>query len=494
MSIDGSSPPPQFLIDRLFVWLGQFGERTSPIPILAFLIAGMLFSQLSREIHDTDIFWQLKLGEITLDQGLPKHEPFIAGKEQEPLAVVAWLAQVIYAGVRHLGGWHLLWLFDALIWFAGFVVVAMSCAREARNVWPVALGLWVGWFGALPTASVRPQSFSALAFGLLIVLMRSNLSLSRTLLSGMILFVLWQNLHPSVVLGGIVLASACFAESIQYLRKKRDTLPWRMIALLPVAAVSTIATPAGLDIFRISQLNAELSLYLQVPEWLPVYVTPREFGRPFALSMLFVTFMTLCLKYQNVRAQTFAIVLVLSAATISSHRFVLFWGISVIPLWFEMLGTPAEMQSNRSRIRRPLAILALFVGIAIPCCRAPAPFASYYPFDGVKKLREANIKGTIFSTNYWSGVLIDAGYPEWRVTHDGRYYLFATTEWDRYFEMTNREPGVSIDEIVARYQPAAFFLRPGSDDVLIAKMNQHHDWSTLYSGTNCIVYVPARNP
>ena len=440
MSIDPASPTAR--IDALFNWIGKLGGRASPVPVLALAMAGMLVTQLGRTIHDVDIFWQLKLGEISLAQGLPAQEPFLAGREAEPLAPVAWLAQVVYAATRNLGGWKLLWLVDALVWFGGFAVVALYCGRKSPNAWPVAFGLWVGWFSAITTASVRPQSFSALAFGLMIVLVHSKLSVGRTALFGGLLFVLWQNLHPSVVVGGLALFAAALAGSVQYYRKRRPELPVRIFALLPLAAISTVATPAGFDIFRISRINAEMSLHLQVAEWLPLTWEPHKYGRAFVWAMFLVTASALALRGRMARAETLALVLALAGATLLSHRFVLYWGIAVIPLWPELLGSesvPDERPS--SPWRRSLAALALAGTIGWHAAMHPAPLDKYYPFEGIQKLRDTGIRGTIFGTFYWGGMLAEAGYPDWRTTHDGRYYLHTAAEWDCYHLITNGDGG-----------------------------------------------------
>jgi hypothetical protein len=488
MSIDAAAPDWFVRVSR---WIVRLGDRSGPVPVLALAMAGMLVTQLGRTIHDVDIFWQLKLGEITTLHGLPAHEPFLAGRETEPLAVVAWLAQVVYACVRTLGGWTLLWLVDALVWFGGFVVVARHCARRMSNHWPVAVGLWVGWFAALSTASIRPQSFAALAFGLLIVLLRSNLSTARTAFLGAGLFVVWQNLHPSVAVGAIAVGAAVLGDGIQYLRKRTPAPPWRGLVLLPLAAIAIVCTPAGFDILRISRLNAELSLHLNVAEWLPMTWKVREYGRPFAWASLLVVTAGLALRGGRARASTLAVVLVFTAAMLSSHRFVLFWGIAVIPLACELFGTEPGPERPRSRFRRPIAALALALGIGGPCVVNPAPFADYYPFDGIRTLRDTGIRGTIYTTYYWGGMVAEAGYPDWRVTHDGRYYLHSAAEWDAYHRIANGGGDVRLDDLVARYKPVAFFLRPGSDATLIAVLDRDARWRTLFQDVNCIVFVPA---
>ncbi len=464
-------------------WVWRLGDRGRPVSVLALAAAAMLFVQLGRTIHDVDIFWQLKLGELTLANGLPKTEPFLAGKEHEPLAVVGWLAQVVYAAARQVGGWTLLWLLDAILWFGGFAVVAAAGARNSRNVWPVAVGLWIGWLAAVSAASVRPQSFAALAFGLLLVLVRSNLSVRTMAILGGLLFVAWQNLHPSVAVGGGVVFAAVVAEVVV-----RRVVPWRLVVLLPLAGLATVATPAGFDIFRISAENADISRWLGVAEWQPLTWQPFDYGRPFAWGCLLVTLGAVAIRGQRLRAGTLAVFLTLTAGMLLSHRFVLFWGIAGIPVWAELFApTSAAAPAAGSRWRPLLTALVLSFAIAYPMIVRPAPFAASYPFAGVRALRESGVRGVVYTSYYWGGIVAEGGYPDWRVTRDGRYYLFTRRGWEDYFAELDND----LAPILAKHHPAAFFLRPGDEDHLIGLLAADPNWRELYADDNCVVYVLA---
>lgn len=459
------------------------------MPVLAVACGLMVLNQLGRNIHDVDIFWQLKLGERTLADGLPKHEPFLAGKEAEPLAVVAWLSQCGYAAVRSLGGWRLLWAVDAVVWFGGFAVVAVAERRRLANDWPVVLALFLGWFTAVPCASLRPQSFAALAFGLLLVLLRSNLSTARTAIWGSVLFVAWQNLHPSVMVGAGAIGAAAVAAWVQFWRNVRPGPPWRVTLLLPLAAVATVATPAGFDVFRISALNAEMSRYLEVAEWQPLTWRPFEFGRPTAWAAVLVTAVGLYYRGRHARAETLAVVGLMTVAMLVSHRFMLFWGIAIVPLWCEMVGTlmpTAEAEPNR--FRPALGVLVVLSAVGFPVAMRPVPFADHYPFAGIDALRATGRKGVVYTSFFWGGVVIDGGHPDWRVSHDGRYYLFTKAEWDRYF--TAARGDVPLDELLKQYHPCAFFLQPDSDEGIIRPLLARPDWKLIHRDANCAVFVP----
>src|SRR5262249_48656741 len=142
------------------------------------LFAGMLLYLQFRPIHDVDIFWQVRLGEMTLQRGrLVETEPFSAAHAGEPLAPLSWLAQVLYALPRRVGGWPLRPRFDAAVGAGGSRAVGLSVRRDEAGEAALAVALALGFMAALPFASLRPQSWAVLCFGLLLALARSRLSL-----------------------------------------------------------------------------------------------------------------------------------------------------------------------------------------------------------------------------------------------------------------------------------------------------------------------------
>jgi hypothetical protein len=500
-------------------WLWNLGKPSSPLPVLVLGAAVMFCIQLYRDITDVDIFWQVKLGELTLAGGLPEHEPFLAGKGHEPLAAVAWLSQAVYAAVRLAGGWPLLHLFDAAIWFGGFFVVAWQSAGRFRNDWPALAGLFLGWYTAILHASMRPQSCAVLCFGLLIVLLRSEWSAKRKLLLGSLLLVLWQNLHPSVIIGIGYLGCSAIVEWMKiFFYGSRGSPPWERGTVTPtgvnpvarrsawnctllttIAIVATVLTPAGSGIFAISKYNQEISKERGITEWQPMWVYPREYGREnawvafylFLHVLIFVVASRLMTGRWRVRAADVAVVFGLTAASLIMHRFVLFWAVAVIPVVAEAFAFPSRWSPPPNRWRRPIALLAALFAVLPPMIQKPAPFCDYYPFEATRHLKNSGFKGVIYSDYFWGGMLAEAGYPDWKVTHDGRYYLFTRDEWKLYDNaMAGRVP---LDELLERHDPDAFFLRKWEDEDyphdegLIRRLRSR--WRVIFEDRQSIVFV-----
>lgn len=477
------------MIVRCIRFLWQLGTPTSVVPVLALGLAVMLGVQLLRPIHDVDIFWQLKLGELIVQDGLPGHEPFLAGKGQHKLAVVGWLGQAFYASQRMLGGWDWLRLVDACIWLGGLAVVGWSLARQGYNQWLVLFAVWVGWFSSITFASIRPQSMALCCFGLLLVLVRSQWPTRMRIIAGFALLVLWQNLHPSAAVGVMVLAAGAVAEWGQYLWKRTDRPDLARLVLVPLGVFATVLTPAGLGIYEISAINRDRCVWdqLAIGEWLPVWHDFPQHGRGHAAPFLIATATLFLVRGRRVRLVDLLPALMLFAMSLLTFRFVLFWAIAIIPVWVQALAAaPVSVPTRVPRIRRAVALLA-FVLALIPLKIRPLYFDSLFPFAGVEALKRHDVHGPVYCHYLWGGMITDACHPAVHPTHDGRYYLFTREELAEHFAMNNGE--ISLWDLELRHQPLAMLLDRRLQDPLIQEAYKTTHWKEIHADENCVVFV-----
>jgi hypothetical protein len=450
--------------------------------------AAMLFALLQRPILDVDIFWQLRLGEMILRNGGPiKTEPFAATHLGEALAPVAWLAQAVFAAVRQLGGWTGLRIFDASIWLGGFCVLAAVCRRRGAAPLALLLALAVAFCLALPAASIRPQSFAVLGFGLLLALLRMQWSPAKTLLSAVPLFVLWQNLHPSVTVAAIALAATASVAWVRYFAHRRPSPPWLLSALTGLAALSVFATPAGFSILRTSAENARASIAGGASEWLPIW---SPINHQFVWAVIATGAIAGWLLVRNphrIDWEELAPAAALLIMTLTAYRFVLFWSLALVPV-FARLGSEPEPRRRKSWSALVIAPAALAAAVALALLVRPTHFAPSLPLAGINKLRETGVRGTVFDDPPLGGPLIDAGYPDWVVAYDGRYYRYSPEEWRRYRAMIRGLIGP--EELDRIYHPAAYVLAPGWNDALITALRgDRNSWREVYADGACVVFV-----
>lgn len=447
------------------------------------LILGAL---LTRPVWDVDIFWQLRLGEMILEHHGPiLREPFAASHLGEPLPAIAWLAQATYAGVRLLGGWEALRVFDALCWMGGFVALTAAC--RAKGAAPVAamIALMVSVMAALPTASVRPQSFAALCFGLLLALLRLELRPLYTIALGVPLLVLWQNLHPSVIVGAVALGATAAAGWFSWWRDRAQPMPLASTMLAPIAAAAMFVTPDGFSVLAVSARNAQASLDINVSEWLPMW---DPSNRDNSLPILTALAMTLLVGIRHpgrTRLAELAVAVTLLAMTVVTIRFVLFWSIAIVPVIARAAAEPVTSRMRVPRWAAPVAILAVALVMAVV---RPTHFHESLPMAAIERLRQANVRGVISADFPYGGPIIDAGYPEWRVAYDGRYYRYTTEEWR--FNGGVESGDLGLRDILRKWPVAGFLLKVSHNTPLARELARTPGWKRIWGRDGIVVYVP----
>lgn len=467
---------------------GEQGGRAPRAGILLALVpAAMLLALLLRTVWDVDIFWQLKLGELILDQGGPiSREPFAALHLGEPLPAVAWAGQAVMAAVRRLGGWNLLRVTDALCWLGGFWVVAAACHRRGAPLHAVMLALLLAFMAALPTASIRPQSFACLCFGLLLALQRLGLRPALTIALGAPLLVIWQNLHPSVSVAVIAMGLTALPGWAAWLRDRSRPLPAAPTVLALVGTAATFATPDGVSILQTSALNAQASIAIGASEWLPLWISGN---RSNAVPVLVVALlaMRLCLSNRSrVDAGELAVAIGLLLLTLTAYRFVLFWAVAMVPVIARAAGEPnRERRTSPAKVLLPILLIAVITPLL-----APTRFAETLPLPALERLRREGVHGTIYGDFPFGGGIIDAGYPDWHVAYDGRYYRYARKEWQYNGGIENGI--VPLVDVIAKWNPAAFVLDEYHNAPLAGELARSPQWRRIWSQRGIVVYVPRR--
>src|SRR5262245_33720737 len=459
-----------------------------PVPVAAAACAGMLFVLLLRPVYDFDIFWQLRLGELSLDQGGRVHaEPFAASHLGEPLPPIGWLGQIVYALARRAGGWPAVRVLDALVWVGGFWAVAAAARRTGAGNLAVLVALGVGFMAALPCASVRPQSFAALGLGVALAIWTLTPRLVRGLPLLAVTFVLWQNLHPSAGIAAIIFGATALVAWGRWAFGYRLRPPWLVTGGAALAGLAVFATPAGAGILPVTAYNAEMSVRLGVNEWLPPWdASNYPAGLTFAAAALASGWL-IARNGRRVDVEEAVPAAVLFVLTLTAHRFALFWGIAIVPVLARCLTATRAEPVERPRAAALWGMLFVLAAIGLAGLVRPTWFHESLPLEGVNRLRATGVRGTVYCHYPYGGPLIDVGYPDWVVTFDGRYYRYTLEEWEDYGAAVRGE--LSIDEIDRRYHPAAFFLRPGPDAELIRRLEAHPGWRRVYEDQTSSAFV-----
>lgn len=478
-------------------------RNTFVLSLLALLIA--LFLQF-RPIDDVDLFWQIRTGLLMLETGrLVDRDVFTYTHAGEPVPPISWLAQLLFAlpfafQVR-LGGLAAVRLVTSLA-FAAALGVAAAPRRREVGWFSLTAAVVLGLLVALPHTSVRPQAFGVLGFALLLALVQRAWPGWLRLAGAVPLLVVWQNLHPSVVVGGIAVAAVVATQWLRFFRTGKRPAPWTLTALLVLIGLSQFATPLGWSILAVSRQNAVVARdWLRVSEWMPPWdASVRDAMATFWMALLISLLLLARLRFR-IALDDLALFAVMTLLALSAARFALFWAIAAVPMWARWIeaAKPHELFPARDvAVPYMVAVPAVGLGLLFVCLPLylmhrqawPMPLMSdKLPSDGASRLWAVTATKRIYNYREWGGLLVSLGQNPRQVAIDGRLYLFSKEEWDEYNRAALGQ--IPLKEIIEKHHPDAFFLRPGFHAALIASLRQAKEWVEIHSDSACAVFVPA---
>lgn len=465
---------------------------------LALLVALSVMALVvqARPIHDLDLFWQVKSGQLILrDGGLPDVDPFSAVRPDVPPAPVGWLGQVACAGLHSAGSWRLLHQANALALAAALALAVWPLRRREASLRAALLAMAMAFVVMLPHADVRPQSLGVLAFAALLALARSRLGpWSKLVLAGALLLV-WQNVHPSAVMGAIALGAVAAARWLKAVRRRRQR-PWTITCLAAMAALASLATPAGVGYFETAAYNAWVSKHLGVSEWTPWWDPSVWQAKASAWGALAVSLGLLALVRRRARLEDVALFAAMTAVALPAYRLSLFWAVALAPVWARWIEivapVPRAAHGRRFAVRPAVAAAGvaavLLVALGAPRLARTRLFDPQVPLAAVEALHALDVRGVIYNYREWSGPLIWMGHPDWKVTIDGRLYRYRPEQWRLYEETALGR--VAIEDIERTFHPRAFFLRPGYHGRLIERLRAHPGWVEAYGDPLAVIFLP----
>jgi hypothetical protein len=461
-----------------------------PVSVLTAFALAASFALLN-PVHDTDLFWQVKFGDLMLDRGGPVWtEPFYPDATDRRSIPVSPLAQIWYAVVRRIGGWELVKLLDAVLWALAFTIPALAARRkyDISRGWPAAIAIVIGALTASKFYMTRPQTFAMLGMGTFLAVILANGSLRWKVAIGAVVLVVWQNLHPSAIVGGMVsgiLASIGWLFTFIQGRPK----PWSEALFVLLSLAAMFATPAGTDILQVMRDNNDRVAVFRVTEWLPLFDPANQGVRTPSLIGLSLTAIMMVIRWRRIDMAWMSVAIVLAGLTVWSHRFVVFFGVAAVPVWVQAWsGLVPSPITVRFATRVHLLLMVAWLGLAYAGLRAGRLplWNAWFPLEAIAALEREQVSGPIFTTTNWGGLLTDRGFPGWRVTHDGRYYARTHEECRWYLEAIHGD--VPVEAIEQRHRPVAFFLSP-EHTKLAQNLLATDRWRQSYADPFAVVIV-----
>jgi hypothetical protein len=181
---------------------------------------GLLVAFRDRGFYDPGALWNVKVGEIILDRGIPQTDPFSYTLEGERWMPQQWGAEVLMALAHRAGGLDTLLLGFATGVALLYTLIFRRCVLGGMG--PVIAGVLVG--GILCVGAfhyfVRPHMFTLafLAWTMMCVIDYERGRCTEWRLAGLIpLYILWVNLHGGVLGGTMTLGLAVAGWGVVFL-------------------------------------------------------------------------------------------------------------------------------------------------------------------------------------------------------------------------------------------------------------------------------------
>jgi hypothetical protein len=432
-------------------------HRVNPFLCIRIAILAVLCVVISDTRADPDLWGHVRFGgDIAAAGGVVRVDPYsftsdIPWTNHEWLAELAmWLAYAA-AGTAGLVLLKLALLSTSL----GAVLRAIPRTFHAAPV--LELTVLAFAFGTRRQAvTVRPQLFSLALFALLLlVLRRSSEGRDRGLIAVPVMLAIWANVHGGWIVG---LGTVCLWAALELLSPRLADLEvrrirahrWRIIAVPVAAAIATLATPYGVDLWRFLVETVSF-VRADIQDWQPAWnLEPSVLALWLAMAAVAVA---LVVRYRESRPLAhYAIVVFFAGASLWVNRLDGFFALSVLILLpvesANRAPSPAPDLSATAMQRLMVAGVAAVVaaGALVVVARntqcitmeeAWVPDAEAAAF-----VRERDLHGRLLVWFDWGEYGIWHFAPDLRVSMDGRREtVYSTAVQDAHTRFYDDLPG-----------------------------------------------------
>jgi len=463
----------------------------------------MLCQQMLHFADDPGVGWHMATGELIATVGrIPTEDPFLSVRRL--WICDQWLGDLIFFKLFRLGGWPLLYASLTVVYTISFFgILYFGIASLTGAALSVSLATFISFKLGLVHFILRPV---ILAFPLMawVVLWTNRPPPIRLRLVGpALLFFVWAQVHPSFVLGLLLLLLRNVATLIDgaLSRGSRGLREATLgFIMLIICAVVTVCNPQGVALHK-SILSLGGSTYFMNlnSEWLPLNLKNLE-GVLFLLTVGTIILGNLLRRgfihsASAMRTYDLLTVTTFGYLTLSSVRILPFYAIAIAPALtrslevlthlkcvqfapvIRLLVRPFsaldchEKKIFRGRLLLPALTVALLGDAMIRghifWFSGPyGPSSTKYPYQSVAKLVALSLRSpeptTVITHPDWGGFVIREGSGKLKPTIDDRNTLLGEEEYRALFGALN-----SADALVAyaRLKQADYILLPKSSKI-----------------------------
>jgi len=428
-------------------------------------------------IHSYDLFWHIKVGEhIVNEKSLPEQDLFSYTAKDNYWTLHEYPIQAILYIIDNNFGMDRLIIFKALIITLAFFILYKSINKYT---YPTVLIIIIVNLLALFHSSVRPHVFFWLMLSILFYLLQK-----QKLNYLPILFLIWTNIHSSVLIGLFILTVYLGCKIIKSWNKKQ-------ITVLVSCFIASLINPNFYEQLLYPIRNTQFLTIIY--EWHPFELTNPYFL--LFLGFLLITIILILKQKQHIRIADILILITFIYLGFKSRRNVAVSAIIIAPI-LSYYATLLIRKSHKAKaiIKRTntkdIALILIIIIASIFCIAQLNSLKlginkDFYPITATYFIKNNDLKGNIFNDYNFGGYLIYNLYPENKIFIDGRIVMYGQRIFDEYYSIKWQEN--NYEELIEKYNIKIFIIKYESK--ILNYLAGSEQYKLVYFDEKALIYV-----
>ena len=361
-----------------------------------FFVSLIFFIIQTFKFLDPDFGWHLQAGNLILNSGISKFDPFSYTMPSFSFVNHEWLYDLIIARIFSISGiWGLSFLFALL----GVLIIYLVTRGKSLKIVDLIITI-LAVTSLEPMFTVSPRVISWLLFSLILYINLNDDILIRYKWTLPLIILLWTNLHGTFILGLVILGIISFV--------KKEFL------VFLTSSVITLVNPYGIKLWWMVWLTiADTTQKTRIAEWQP---TPQVLAYvPFLVFFIFTLSLVVLIKYwHKFKAEEMILYILFLIFALLAFRNINYWILVTLPMISTGINyfykDMAKVKNGQKRLQKALnfiliSIIAMFL-IQLLIHSHPFNENTFYPKNAVNYLKNNIPNGQIFAEYNWGGYLI----------------------------------------------------------------------------------------
>jgi hypothetical protein len=332
-------------------------------------------------LWDPDPWWHLATGRwIVEHHAIPRVDPFSFTVAGAPWRAVDWLADLAMYGSFVVAGNAGLGALTALAAFAMLVLVGLTLRElDVSTATAASVVACVGVMVQGRYSMARPMTIGAAALcAMLYVCARGWVRRDRSALLAAPLVIVWSLVHPTAILGFVLIALFALAAVVT----RHAAARWFVAATLATLALAAVV-PSARALFAVALAHDRATLALTLTrEWAPARLGDRELWLPAAATLASLA-VVLAAPGDRRRALPFVGCAALGAVLASRYARNLYEAILLAAPVCALAVERAHAWLAARRLRAPSLLVVLVVALLVPALHLRLAPGAFNPRFGV---------------------------------------------------------------------------------------------------------------